>query len=180
MKSALLMLTLAVAALTANAQTARFAGGTLVIRDGKKRVRIADVSDSPSETPLAPKVHFTKKLNGEYFVIVTTSEYTHGYPPRGGSCGGGTEAYISWLRIVDGKIIDDTRQRYASCAENRVGKIHGWHGSIFTVSGSDNMDGAAPDAVPRPAITFTFDARHPERGVKRDSGTPHAEPSPAG
>lgn len=165
---------LATCALSANGQTARFRGGDLVISDGSQHIRIAEVSDPPRETPLAPHVQSVKKADGDYYVLVTTSAYTRGFPPRTGFGGGGREYYLTWLHIAKGEVLEKTEQRYQSFAQNREGRIEGWHGSIFTAKTEGDVEEETPDQKnARQTITFTFDAKHPEAGIKEERGEPH-------
>jgi hypothetical protein len=114
------------------------------------------------------------KRKGEYFVLMTTSEWMRGYPPRGGFGGGGVEAYVTWLHVVDGKAGDTVSERYMSFHDNREGSIVGWRGSVFTVRTEDWLEDKDPkEKVAWQTITITFDTRHPEEGIKVEKSEPH-------
>jgi hypothetical protein len=107
MKSAFISLVMGmILTFPTHGMTAHFLkNGTLVIVDGGHRVRISNVSEGVEFVPTAPYVHAIQKRNGEYFVVLTRSEWTRGYPPRGGAGGAGgcgEEACVQWLQIVDG------------------------------------------------------------------------------
>src|SRR5688500_16793876 len=118
-----LSVTLSVAA---NGQTARFEKGDLVLSDGSRHIRITELSDPPGQTPRKPCVHSLKKVGSDYFVLVTTSAYTRGYPPKGGFGGGGQEYYLIWLHIADDREVERMEHRYQSFIQNREGRIEGW------------------------------------------------------
>ena len=153
--------------LTVNAQTARFVGDSLVIADGKQRIRLTEV---PGADSIARCVHAVQKRDGEYFVLIGAREWSRGYPPRGGYCGAGEEAYVEWLRVRDGKIAERTMALFGSCLDNRDGSVSGWRGSVLTVETSDLVEDRNAPAN-RPAvwreITFTFDASRPAEGIKQ-------------
>jgi hypothetical protein len=175
-KSTLLTLAFVAICFVAQGQTARFASdGTLVISDGGKRIRLKEISEQIDHCPTAPCVHAILKRHGEYFVVVTTSDWTRGYPPRGGGGGAGEEAYIHWIHIVDDKVSESTEYRFESWRDNRQGGVVGWRGSMFTVTTSDLLEDKlqAKEKDIRQEITFTFDADHPEHGIKEEKGTPH-------
>ena len=160
----------------AHGQTARFlSDGMLVISDGARRIRIADISEPPDHVPTAPYVHVVQKRHGEYFVVVTTSRWTRGYPPKSGGGGAGEEAYVRCLHVVNGKVLESTEGRFRSWSDNREGGIDGWHGPIFTVTTDDELEDRvhANQKDIWQTITYTFDARHPEVGIKEEKGKPH-------
>src|ERR1043166_10266395 len=162
MKMMLLILALAVCvAETARAQTARFVGESLVISDAGRRITIPNMTVIADHAPIAPCVHAIQKRNSEYFLLVTTSSWTRGYPPRGGYCGSGVEARVDWLHIVAGKVAQADGDCYESCRRNREGHILGWRGSIFTVETEDSEETFD-------TIRVTFDSRHPEAGIKTE------------
>ena len=177
MKSKLLTLVLATTfTIAAYGETARFAGdGTLVISDGSHRIRIGDTSEPPDHCPTPPCVHAIQKRHGEYFVVITISHWTRGYPPKSGGGGCGAEAYIKWLHIVGGKISESTEGRFQSWSDNREGGIDGWRGSIFKVTTDDLLEDRleAKEKDVWQSIAYTFDAHHPENGIKEDKGKPH-------
>ncbi len=181
MKSTLLTLVLAASLTIATyGQTARFTGsftgdGTLVIADGTHHIRIPDISEPSDHCPTAPYVHSIQKRHGDYYVVVTISHWTRGYPPRGGAGGSGEEAYIKWLHIVDGKISESTEGLFRSWGDNRDGFIDGWHDSIFKVTTNDLLEDKlkAKEKDIWQDIIYTFDARHPENGIKEEKGNPY-------
>lgn len=160
------LLLLGVLAFSAEAQTGRFVGKNLVIKDGNTSIKIPIVSDSVVP-PEAPYVHAVLKRHGEYFVVITTHEWSHGAPADHGECGAGVESYVKWLHIVDGKVTQNTSGCYESCLENRDGEVTGWRGSLFIITTEGYLEN---DTNTLRTITFTFDAHHPEQGVKEDHG----------
>lgn len=171
MKSALPTLLLVIAlTLTAQAQTAKFVTGALVLTDGKQTIRIPDVTDAPKECPKPAKVYSVVKSGADYYVLVTTSVYTRGFPPHGGPCGGGVELSIICLHIVDGKEADRTVGLYESCHKDRKGKVLGFKGAIFTVTskGPPSGDDPASQAADSETITFTYDSKSPADGIKEE------------
>ena len=153
-------------AVSVRAQTAKFIGESLVITDGLRRVQLADVIEPH---PIARCVHAVQKRHGEYFVLISAREWSRGYPPRGGRCGCGVESYIEWLHIRDGKIAERTKGLFESCFDNRDGKVTGWRGTILTAETTDlveNRDGPANAPARWRDIIFTFDAEHPEEGIR--------------
>jgi len=166
----------AVVTFAAHGQSARFVSdGTLVISDGAYRIRIPDISEQFDHVPTAPCVHAVQKRHKEYFVLVTTSHWTRGYPPKSGGGGCGEEGYVKWLHIVGGKVSESSERRFRSWRDNREGGIIGWHGSIFTVATDDLLEDkiAAKEKDIWQSITYAYDCRHPDMGIKEDKGTPH-------
>ena len=150
-----------------SAQTARFMGESLVIADGQRRIRLVDVIEPH---PIARCVHAVQKRHGEYFVLISASEWSRGYPPRGGNCGCGVEAYIEWLHVRDGRITERTKGLFESCFDNRGGSVTGWRGTILTAETVDlveNRNGPANTPAVWRTITFTFDSAHPNEGIKQ-------------
>lgn len=176
MKSVLLILVLTIILpYAACGQTAHFAGdGTLVISDGARRIRLPDVSEEIDHCPTAPCVHAILKRHGDYFVVITVSNFTHGYPPRGGGGGCGVESYLKWLHITGDKISESSENLFESWRDNRQGGIDGWHGFLFKVITSDLLEDqvAADEKKEWQDITYTFDAHHPENGIKEEKGAP--------
>jgi len=176
MKKALLVPMLVVLfALPARAQTAHFTGRDLVIKDSGKTIKIARFL--PTVVPPDPPcVHSVEKRDGEFFVVVTTHEWSRGSPMPRGECGAGEESYVKWLHIVNGKVKESFDGLYESCLKNRDGSVVGWNGPLFVVT----TDAELPDKVQANAkdiwstITFTFDAHHPEQGLKEEDGPPHS------
>jgi hypothetical protein len=181
MKLFLLFVSLvAMFAASAKGVTARFEGGDLVISDEAKRIRIAEVCDSPDETPHKPWVHCVKKAGEDYYVLATTSAYTRGAPPKAGFGGGGEEYYLIWLHIAGGEVAEKVEHRYRSFVENREGQIEGWHGPIFTARCEGDVEEPTDKKNTRQTITFTFDAKHPEEGIKEERGQPKPNESSSG
>ncbi len=150
----------------AYAQSAHFVGESLVIKDGGHRIFLPDVIDPH---PIARCVHAVQKRRNDYFILISVSEWTRGYPPRDGYCGSGVESSIQWLRIRDGKIAERTNGLFESCSDNRGGGITGWQDSIFIAETTDlieNRDGPAEAPARWRDITFTFDSSRPEEGIK--------------
>jgi hypothetical protein len=113
-----------------------------------------------------------RKVGDDYYLLVTTSAYTRGYPPKGGFGGGGQEHYLMWLHIAEGCEAERTEHRYQSFVHNREGRIEGWHGSIFTARAEGDVEEPADEKNTRQSITFAFDAKHPEAGIKEERGQP--------
>ena len=173
MRISLLLVSLLTAfSLSATGQTARFEKGDLVISDGSSRIRLAEVSDPPGHTPRKPTVHCVKKVGEDYYLLVTTSAYTRGYPPKGGFGGSGQEHYLMWLHIAGGREVERVEHRYQSFIHNREGRVEGWQESIFTVRTEGDVEEPADEKNTRQSITFTFDAKHPEAGIKEERGQP--------
>jgi hypothetical protein len=150
------------------------ADGALVIVDGTRRVRIADVSERLDHVPDAPCVHSVQTRDAEYFVVVTVSRLTNGYPPTTSAGGAGVEAYAKWLHLVGDKVSESTAALFSSWRDNREGGF-GWRESIFTVTTEDLQEGraSASDKAMWTPIAWAFDPRHPEQGLRERRGTPH-------
>ena len=148
--------------------------GSMVISDGRYRFRIADVVVPPRASISPPRVHAVLKRHGGYFVLVTTCERSRG-GTGGGYCGCGEEDYLRWMHIVDKRVCEHVHFRYRSCFDNREGGIQGWKGSIFTVTTEDLLEDRllAKETDIWQEITYTFDADHPEAGIREEKASPH-------
>ena len=164
MKQTLVILLIAFAmALAAGAQTAQFAGETLVISDGSHRIRLPEVIQPHS---IARCVHAVQKRQRDYFVLFGATEWSRGDPPRNGNCGSGVESHITWLHVREGKVLDRKEALYVSCITNRQGWALGWHGSIFTIETEDLVEDSvrAGKAAVWRSLKWSFDIRRPEAG----------------
>ena len=106
----------------------------------------------------------------EYFILISARTWSRGYPPRNGYCGRGVESYIEWIHVRDGKIAERTKGLFESCFDSRYGGITGWRGTILTAKTTDiveKRDGPADVPARVRDITFTFDAAHPDEGIKQ-------------
>ena len=150
----------------ASAQTARFVGESLVIADGPRRIRLPPVI---KPHPIARCVHAVQKRSGEYFILIGGSEWSRGYPPRGGLCGSGVEEYIEWLHVRNGKIIETQKGLYLSCWDGRSGVPPAWQdgqlrwGVVYVW-----IDEGAGHAE---QISWTYDPRAPRKGIQEQKKT---------
>ena len=146
--------------------------GSLLIQDGKKRILLRDISEAINCVPTAPCVHAVQKRNGEYYVVVTTSRWTRGFPPRDGAGGCGEEAYFSWLHIADDKLAESTAYTFRSWSDNREGGINGWSGSVLSLTTDDLIEEKlrANEKAVWQTITFSFDSLKPEAGIQEVKG----------
>ena len=177
MKSALLLLILILPLCQkATGQTAHFSGDCLVISDAKQRFKLPGVGYDANEDdpPTPPKVHAIKKLHGEYFVVISTSSWSRGGRMSHGAGATGIESYIEWLHIADGKIKDRKGFLYESWRHNRSGNGFRWQGSILSIQTDAEIPEriAAKEEDSWETITFTFDAFHPEDGIKEEHSKP--------
>ncbi len=142
--------------------------GALVIIDGKKRIRLNDVSEPIAQVPTAPCVHAVQKRKGEYYVVVTTSRWTRGFPPGDGAGGCGEEAHLRWFHVSGGKITRSAGYKFRSWSDNREGGIKGWSGGVLSLTTEDLMEARlrANEKAVWQTITFTFDAAKPEAGIQ--------------
>ncbi len=149
---------------SANAQTAKFSGTSLIISDGQKRIQLHDIIAADA---FARCVHAVQKRNGDYFLLTTVGEWSRGAPPRNGFCGAGRENYLEWFQVHDGKITTHTKVLYASCFDNRDGRIIGWRDKIFTAQVDYYLEHSDQKTSEYGwKITYTFDANKPEAGIK--------------
>lgn len=163
---------------SASGQSARFVDRILTIKDGAKRINLGKIGGSPDEAPQKPCVHAVLKRHDEYFVVVTVSEWSRGYPSSHGMCGAGVESYLKWLHVAAGQVAETKQYRYASCVDNREGAVKGWQGPIFTVITTDELEDKvqANEKAIWQDILFTFDAHHPETGIKEEYSDPYPTP----
>jgi hypothetical protein len=64
---------------------------------------------------------------------------------------------------------------FRSWRDNREGGIDGWKSPIFSITTEDLLEERAASKKKDvwQTITWTFDPRHPERGLKEEKLTPH-------
>jgi hypothetical protein len=160
---------LAVASATCRAQQARFVGESLVITDGARRIRLAEVIEPHPEYRV---VHSVQKRGADYFVVIGVSEWTRGYPPRDGNCGGGIESHIDWLHVRDSEIVERKSGLYESCRINREGYTIAWRRGLlhWTSQGARSAEVDGRTVIIPVKYTWTFDPAHPENGIEE-----HAE-----
>ena len=160
------------------AQTARFDRTSLIIRDGKQQTTLEKMVDLP---PISSVVHKVIKRGADYYVVVGLREWTQGEPQPRGSCGGGQEAYIEWLHVREGKIVEHQIGLYNSCSKNREGSVKGWQGSVLLWQSSGDRlvpkEGGGADSV-QVDFSWTFDSAHPEAGISEHETDAAVPPSP--
>jgi hypothetical protein len=153
------------------AQTAHFAGQSLVISDGARRDTVAGVIASQ---PIASIVHAVRRQGAEYFIVIGARTWSRGFSSERGQCGSGTESYIEWLRVSGRLIVQRAQALYQSCWDNRDGWAIGWHGHLFTIETEDLVE--EPRRPDDPArwrqLKWTFDVEHPDAGFKEEHRTP--------
>ncbi len=159
------------------AQTARFDRTSLVVRDGARRTTLEKVVDLP---PISSVVHTVIKRGENFYVVVGLREWTRGEPQPRGSCGGGQEAYIEWMHVREGKILERQIGLYNSCTQNREGSVKGWQGGVLLwQSVGDRLaprEGGGADSVPVD-FSWTFDSSHPEAGISEHETDAAVPPS---
>jgi len=161
-----LLLTLTIAI---SAQTASFSkDGSLVIKEGNKRILLNNISQEIRHVPRSPCVHAIQKRKGDYYLLITTSQFTRGFPPRSGAGGNGEEFYLRWLHVAEGKIGQSTEHKINSWSDNCHGAVIGWSGSVFSAISDNLMEGklhATGEAIWQ-TNTFSFNSNKPEDGIK--------------
>lgn len=154
--------------MNARAQSAHFAGTSLVIVEGDHRIRLPNLIQQDAT---GCYVHAVRKRGVDYFVLYAAKEWTKGRPYPKGNCGAGIESHVTWLHVRGGKIVERNRALYQSCVDNRDGYALGWHGPLFTVETEDLVEGSVtPDAKTARwrQLKWTFDVRHPEAGFAEE------------
>ncbi len=146
------------------AQTAHFAGESLVIMNAAHRILLPAVIESHSEYGV---IHAVQKRAGDYFVVIGVSEWSRGYPPRGGNCGAGIESHIDWLHVHDGKVVRRQTGLYVSCIQNRDGYSIEWrHGVLhWSTEGQRRGGDDGRTTFIRVNYSWSFDPAHPENGI---------------
>lgn len=157
--------------------SARFDAEDLIVRDGSHEVRLRDVLDPHA---FYKTLHAVQQRGQDFYVVYGTSEFSRGWPPRGGNCGCGLESYIRWLHIKGGKVIEEQEGRYESCFKNRDGgAIHWRDGKLVWSSGGVEREG---DSVPVKFVslnfTWSYDPQHPESGISEVKTPSQWQPEP--
>lgn len=162
----LMILCFAMGGAPALATSASFDGPDLVVSSGKATFRLSGIAD---EHAFFTTVHAATRKGRDYYFVVGSSEFTRGWPPRGGNCGCGTEAFIRWLHVRDGKVIETQEGLYESCRSNRGGWDLGWKDGRLIWSASAwrrSADTSTPSA--EIFLTWSYDPQHPERGIAEE------------
>lgn len=150
---------------TSRAQSAHFIGETLIIQDGARKIRLAEVIEPYPEYRV---VHAVRKKAGEYFVVIGVSEWSRGYPPRDGFCGAGIESHIDWLRVSGGTIVERQSGLYESCFKNRDDWSIRWKDGVlhWRAQGFRHLDETGGSGAVTVHFSWKFDPAHPERGIE--------------
>lgn len=160
---------LAIRAAAAPALSASFEGPDLRVNRGQTRLRLPDVADPHAFFTI---VHAVSRRGADLYLVIGSSELTRGWPPKGGNCGCGVESFIRWLHVRDGRVIGTQEGRYESCRLNRDAWGIAWQGGKLTWSSRGWKPSV--DAVTEPAahlLRWTYDPRHPERGIVEETPT---------
>ena len=165
MRLILIVALLATTFTRAGAVEAHFVGTSLTISDGKYRVVIPEQID-----PYAffKTIHATHRRGNVFYVLFGTSEMSRGWPPKNGYCGAGIESFIKWLKIQDGKIVEEKEGRYESCFQNRDGWSINWiDGKLVWIStGTREREVLGQRDYELVDFTWTFDPQNPEKGIE--------------
>ncbi|OAI58070.1 hypothetical protein AYO49_01445 [Verrucomicrobiaceae bacterium SCGC AG-212-N21] len=158
----------------ASAISARFVGTAVVIHDSDTKITIPDLTD---EHAFYQTIHAVCSSDGDYFLLLGTSELTRGWPPKSGMCGCGIESYIEWLHIRSGKVIARKQAHYQSCRMNRDGWSIEWKSGklLWSTRGSVRREEAGNLKFVSMDYSWEFDPRHPEKGIvenAREASTP--------
>lgn len=153
---------------TCSAQRAHFVGESLVITDGTRRIRLPNVIEPHPEYRV---IHAVQKRSDGYFVVIGVSEWSRGYPPKGGNCGAGIESHIDWLHVRDGKVIERQSGLYQSCVQNRDGYAIEWqHGILhWSTEGQRRVEEGGRTTFIPVNYSWTFDPAQPNKGIEEHS-----------
>lgn len=153
---------------TCHAQKARFVGESLLISDGTQRIQLPKLIGQHTEYHV---VHAVQKRAGDYFVVIGVSEFSRGYPPRGGECGAGIESHIDWLHVHDGKIVERESGLYESCQQNRFDYSINWQDGVlhWNTEGQRRVEESGHTTFIPVSYSWTFDPAHPDKGIEEHS-----------
>lgn len=112
------------------------------VNSGQTRLRLPDVADPHA---FFTTVHAVSRRGADLYLVIGSSELTRGWPPKSGNCGCGVESFIRWLHVRD------------------AGGI-AWQGGKLTWSSLDWKPSAAAEPAAK-LLRWTYDPRHPERGI---------------
>jgi len=152
-------------AFSATALDAHFEGSALCIQDGKTHFAIADLID---EHAFYSTIHAIHRRGPDYFIVFGVSEFSRGWPPRGGHCGCDVESYIKWIHVKDQKIIEESEGRFESCFRNiydsspitwKNGQLI-WSACISVANGYSSETGFTNFNY-----SWTYDPLKPEQGI---------------
>ncbi len=159
-------------------QTVRFDNFALIIKDGRRRIRLENALE---ELPEKSIVHAAIKRGRDFYLVLGLSHWSRGGPHPRGLCGGGLEVSIDWLHVRDGKIVERQTALYGSCFKNREGEIVGWKEGVLLWQGW----GERPDPPDSSAsfittdYAWTFDSTQPEAGISEHATDyPVSPPTP--
>jgi hypothetical protein len=145
--------------------TARFQGMSLVLRDGDAKFVLPDLVDAYS---FHETLHAIARRGRDYFIVYGSSEMTRGWPPRNGNCGAGIESFIRWIRVRDGKVLEEQEGLYESCLSNRDGWAICWKDGklIWNTEGWKKEPSDPKVSAVSIRLEWIFDPAHPELGIK--------------
>ena len=145
---------------------AKFEGSELLIQDGSKIIRLEKQVDDHA---IYKTIHSALRRGKEYYVVYGTSEWTRGWPPRGGNCGSGIESYIRWLHVREGKIVAQDEGLFESCRENREGWSVSWEAGClrWMSQNSVRMLKDNKESFTNSNLVWIFDPAQPETGILR-------------
>lgn len=145
------------------ATIAQFSDTAIVIRDGRRIIRLPDLIDPHS---FHETLHALQKVGDTIYVVYGSSEMSRGWPPRNGNCGAGVESFIRWLKVVAGKIVDRQEGLYESCRKGRSGYSIAWrdHRLTWQTDGWRRSEVATESSL-SVHFTWVYDPAHPEKGI---------------
>ena len=143
--------------------TAIFRDHAIHVTDGSHRFVLTGITDKHSTHET---LHAIQRRGEDYYIVYGSDEWSRGWPPKGGNCGCGLEAYIRWIHVRDGEIVEKKDGLYVSCIQNRDGWQIAWRNRklVWSTNGLRRADGA-PAHFESVDFTWTFDPTRPEMGI---------------
>lgn len=156
------------------APRASFHEGALVLRDNGRVIFQSD--EEVGEHALYITVHSVRRNKaGDYFIVYGACEWSRGWPPRDGNCGGGTESYIRWLHVTkDGELLEQQEGRQESCFTGITEKSIRWEKNGKLVWEGEGFERVDKEGVTKPEFLptlyrWSYDPRQPEKGIEETS-----------
>lgn len=137
---------------------ASFSDNKLIIKDCSTTLCVPDIYEGEARGKI---VHAVARVEDQYFIVIGVQGWTWGQLREDrGHCGEGREAYLEWLRVKGGQVMERSKKLYESCIDNRMAWNVRWEKGLLVAECDDLVEKSSKWL----RYTWTYNSKRPDHG----------------